>query len=76
MIHLYAATELGDGETRHEEHEFIQRHEMPLDRALELVREGEIVDGKTVCSLLLAAAFADLWDADGGGGNSSASGGV
>jgi hypothetical protein len=30
---------------------------MPLSRALALVRDGEISDGKTICTLLYAAGF-------------------
>jgi len=31
--------------------------EMPFSEALRRVRDGEITDGKTVCTLLYAAAF-------------------
>jgi hypothetical protein len=30
---------------------------MPLSRALEMVRDGEITDAKTICTLLYAAGF-------------------
>lgn len=56
-IHLFMAVGLTHGETAHEEHEFISFEQMTLSRALELIEEGEIVDGKTVCGLLFAAGF-------------------
>jgi ADP-ribose diphosphatase len=56
-IHLFLALDLREGTAVHESLEFIERHEVSLDRALELVESGEIVDGKTVCTLLYAAAF-------------------
>ena len=59
-IHLFLARGLIDGHMRHEGSEFIECHTMQLRRALEMVRTGEISDGKTVCALLYAAAFEDL----------------
>lgn len=56
-IHLFMAVGLTRGETAHEEHEFITFERMPLSRALELIEQGEIKDGKTVCGLLFAAGF-------------------
>ncbi len=57
VIHLFLALDLVPGETSHEASEFIERHEFPLDEALRMVRDGEISDSKTVCTLLYAAAF-------------------
>ena len=59
-IHLFLARGLVDGQVRREGSEFIDCHTMSLRRALEMVRSGEISDGKTVCTLLYAAAFEDL----------------
>jgi ADP-ribose pyrophosphatase len=56
-IHLFLGLDLRDGTTSHESLEFIERHEMSLGRALQMVESGEIVDSKTVCTLLYAAAF-------------------
>lgn len=56
-IHLFMAVGLSHGESAHEEHEFISFERMTLSRALELIEQGEIVDGKTVCGLLFAAGF-------------------
>ena len=57
-IHLYLALDLREGTVAHESLEFIERHEMSLEQALEMVESGDIVDGKTICTLLYAAAFA------------------
>jgi ADP-ribose pyrophosphatase len=56
-IHLYMATELSVGETKHEADEFLDLQPMPLSRALEMVKSGEIRDGKTGLGLLFAAGF-------------------
>lgn len=57
VIHLYAALELEKGPTRHEANEFIELHELPLARVRTMIEQGEIVDGKTICGILLA----DRW---------------
>lgn len=56
-IHLYMASGLKQGESAHEEHEFIAIEKMTFSRALELIEKGEITDSKTVCGLLFAAGF-------------------
>lgn len=56
-IHLFLATGLARGETAHEADEFMSVEVMPLSRALELVRTGEIQDAKTALGLLYAAGF-------------------
>jgi len=56
-IHLYLATELSVGETKHEADEFLDLQPMALSRALEMVKSGEIRDGKTALGLLFAAGF-------------------
>jgi ADP-ribose pyrophosphatase len=57
-IHLYAAMDLREAETELDADEFIERVPMPMSRALEMVRDGEIGDAKTICTLLYAAGFA------------------
>lgn len=56
-IHLFLATGLVAGETKHEVDEFLDLHPMRLSRALEMVEAGEIRDAKTVIGLLFAAGF-------------------
>lgn len=56
-IHLFMATGLVTGETKHEADEFLDLHPMLLSRALEMVEAGEIRDGKTALGLLFAAGF-------------------
>ena len=56
-IHLFMATGLVAGETKHEADEFLDLEPMRLSRALELVEAGEIRDAKTVVGLLFAAGF-------------------
>jgi ADP-ribose pyrophosphatase len=56
VVHLFAATGLTPGETAPEEDEFIDVVTIPFHRALEMVREGRIIDAKSIAALLYAAA--------------------
>jgi ADP-ribose pyrophosphatase len=56
-IHLFMATQLVAGETKHEADEFLELQPMPLSRALEMVERGGIQDSKTALGLLFAAGF-------------------
>ncbi len=56
-IHLFMATQLVAGETKHEADEFLETQPMPLSRALQMVEAGEIQDAKTALGLLFAAGF-------------------
>jgi ADP-ribose pyrophosphatase len=56
-IHLFMATGLVPGETKHEADEFLDLEPMLLSRALELIEAGEIKDAKTALGLLYAAGF-------------------
>lgn len=56
-IHLFMATQLEGGETKHEADEFLELQPMLLSRALQMVEAGEIQDSKTALGLLFAAGF-------------------
>jgi ADP-ribose diphosphatase len=56
-IHVFMATGLIAGETKHEADEFLELQPMLLSRALKMVQAGEIGDGKTALALLFAAGF-------------------
>lgn len=56
-IHVFLASELTPGETAHESDEFMSVVRMPLSRALEMIRTGEICDAKTALAILYAARF-------------------
>jgi ADP-ribose pyrophosphatase len=56
-IHLFMATGLASGETKHEADEFLDLQPMLLSRALEMVQDGKIRDSKTALGLLFAAGF-------------------
>ena len=51
------ATGLEAGETKHEADEFLELEPMSLSQALQMVRAGDISDGKTALGLLFAAGF-------------------
>lgn len=54
VIHLFLARDLTRGRAGHEACEFIERHDIALARAVDMVVGGEITDAKTICALLLA----------------------
>ncbi len=57
-IHLYLATDLEPGQEKKDVDEFMDLVTVRLSEALEMVADGRIVDGKTICTLLYAARFA------------------
>ncbi|HEX2077255.1 MAG TPA: NUDIX hydrolase [Longimicrobium sp.] len=56
-IHLFMAMRLTAGQTRFDADEFMETVALPLSEALRMVRDGEITDAKTICTLLYAAGF-------------------
>lgn len=54
-IHLFMATDLTPGERSLDADEFLEPVEMPMSQALERIRDGDIVDAKTICTILHAA---------------------
>jgi len=56
-IHLFMATDLTMGDQSLDHDEFLEPVRMLLSEALEAVRDGEITDAKTICTLLYAAGF-------------------
>jgi ADP-ribose pyrophosphatase len=57
QIHVFMASGLERGETAHETDEFMTIETVTLPDAVELVRTGGIVDGKTALALLYAHEF-------------------
>jgi ADP-ribose pyrophosphatase len=56
-IHGFMATGITRGESRREADEFMTLETLTLSRALELIKSGEIRDGKTAVLILFAAGF-------------------
>ena len=56
-IHLFLATDLTTGKTALDDDEFLDTEVMPLSEALEKIRDGEIEDAKTICTILYAAGY-------------------
>src|SRR2546425_9948206 len=52
---LYLATALTETKQRLEDDELIEVVRLPIDRALQMITDGEIEDAKTIIGLLLAA---------------------
>jgi ADP-ribose pyrophosphatase len=56
-IHLFLAIGLETGSNSLDEDEFLDTITLPMSEALRMVRDGEITDAKTICTLLYAAGF-------------------
>lgn len=56
-IHLFLATGLVSGAAALESDEVLDLHPVPFGYALEMIRSGEIQDGKTISALLFVARF-------------------
>ncbi|MBW1859329.1 MAG: NUDIX hydrolase [Deltaproteobacteria bacterium] len=55
QIHIFLATGLTVAEQDLEDDEVLEAQPMPLETALEMIRTGEIQDGKTIVGLLLTS---------------------
>lgn len=56
-IHLFLAYDLTQGSTAFDHDEFIEVVPLAMSEALRMVRDEEITDAKTICTLLYAAGF-------------------
>jgi ADP-ribose pyrophosphatase len=56
-IHLFLATGLTGGATRHEPDEFVEVRHLRWSEVLSLIEQGEITDGKTLVSLMFVECF-------------------
>jgi len=57
LIRLYTATDLRPGRTSLDAHEFLEPVATTLAAALAMVRSGDIVDAKSICTLLYVATW-------------------
>lgn len=65
VIHLFAAAELEEGASDRDDDEFLRVVDMPMSRAVAGVASGEIVDAKSVATILYADRFlAERWRKD------------
>jgi ADP-ribose pyrophosphatase len=53
VIHIYKATGLTLGDTNFDEDEFIETIKIPLSKTSDMIKNGEIEDGKTISGLLM-----------------------
>jgi ADP-ribose pyrophosphatase len=56
-IHLFIASNLEAGKQSLDRDEFLETVTLNLSDALEMIRDGEITDAKTICTILYAAGF-------------------
>ena len=56
-IHAFMASDLTRGETAQEQDEFMTLEPVPMSRALEMIRSGELNDAKSALTILFAAGF-------------------
>lgn len=59
FIHLFLATDLIESRLAADSDEFIELDRVSLPEALDMIAQGDIVDGKTITGLLLAARRLD-----------------
>jgi ADP-ribose pyrophosphatase len=59
-IHLFLASGLAQGAAAREADEFMEVLPMPLSSLLGMIRDGEIVDAKTIVALLYVAGFSGV----------------
>jgi ADP-ribose pyrophosphatase len=57
QIHLFLATGISVGTTQHERDEFIEVEARPISSVLAMIRDGSIVDSKSITALLFTAGF-------------------
>ncbi|MGG7164037.1 NUDIX hydrolase [Clostridium ihumii] len=53
IVHIFKATELYEGKLNFDEDEFIELEEVKLNEVKTRIRNGEIIDGKTVAAMAL-----------------------
>ena len=53
-MYAFLATELKEGDAHPDEDEEVERVTIPLERALEMAKNGELHDGKSIAALLVA----------------------
>ena len=56
-IHLFAAVGLTEGKSELESDEILDLVRMPISRVMEMIRAGELVDGKSMVGLFFASDF-------------------
>jgi 8-oxo-dGTP pyrophosphatase MutT (NUDIX family) len=56
VVHLFMAVDLEAVPTRHEDHEVLEVHWLPFERALDMAHSGELRDGKSLVGVFRAAA--------------------
>lgn len=54
VLHLYAATELKEGEACADEDEFITCEKFPVSKLLDMILNHEVTDAKTIIGVLMA----------------------
>jgi ADP-ribose pyrophosphatase len=57
VIHLFVAEGLQEGRSKLDDDEFVEVLRFRFSRILEMIRTGEIIDGKSVATVLYAASF-------------------
>ncbi|WP_250278705.1 NUDIX hydrolase [[Clostridium] colinum] len=56
-IHIFLARQLEQGKFNFDEDEFINVKKMPIEKAIDMIYTGEIIDSKTIVGLLACKKF-------------------
>jgi len=57
IIYVYAGWGLTEEEQSVDDDEFLLKYRIPFSKALEMIKTGQITDGKTICSLIQASMW-------------------
>ncbi|HHY90302.1 MAG TPA: NUDIX hydrolase [Clostridiales bacterium] len=57
LIHIYIATDLIPGEASPDENEYLSVEKYTIDQLLEMIRSGNLKDGKTIIGVMAAKLF-------------------
>ncbi|SEF82699.1 ADP-ribose pyrophosphatase [Caloramator fervidus] len=57
VLYIYYSDDLQDGKVNLDEGENVEVFEVSIDKALEMIKEGEIKDAKTIIGILLAKNY-------------------
>ena len=57
ILHIFLAKGLTFGDTKWDDDEYLNIKKIPFDKALEMVKSGELKDAKTVIAIMRYALF-------------------
>lgn len=59
MLHTFLAEQLSSVDARSDDDEFLEVVNVPMKRAIDMIRAGDIKDAKTICGIMMAQRILD-----------------